>query len=118
MRAGHPMFSNLSDHEIVVRKVSPSLGAAVKAMLEARPENRIALGDVLNKKLAERYTKKETIDAQPMPQITHVASGQQVELLDSHNMGPWAVWTCRFPDTEVFETVRLQNSKRRPEVPV
>lgn len=98
MRASHPMFSNLSESEIIVRKVPPSLSAAVKAMVEAHPENRIAIGDVLNKKLEERYTKAESIDPQPMPKIIHVASGREVELLDSHNMGPWAVWTCKFPD--------------------
>lgn len=99
MRAGHPMFSNLSDDEIVVRKVPPSLAATMRTMASAAtPDLRAALGKVLEAKLAERYTKKEVVDPQPLPKVRHLASGQEVELLDRHQMGPWASWLCRFPD--------------------
>jgi hypothetical protein len=97
-RKNHPFFSFLSDEEIHVRHVPSGLTSAAKAMIAARPEQRQQIGAAIELQLAARYTKKESVDPQPLPKITHVASGHDVELLDSHRVGPWVSWTVKFPD--------------------
>ena len=98
-RKNHPMFGFLGDDELHVRKTPPSLAATMRTLANAAtPDLRAALGEVLKKNLNERYRKAETVDPQPLPKVRHVASGLEVELLDRHQLGPWASWLCRFPD--------------------